>query len=193
MSLALRLGAFRRENSIKYLIDSCLEGSVSATARFLIDGRLYSLEQNYNSEDLISPTIPINDSHLVLGLEPLETIRNIKYISEQTVVVLNTHKNFPRNVIIGSEKEKKYPSNAYILEKLDELARRVISMNFNELSTLKFNNPIYANSIILGVGVKEFKEIFDSKIIIDLLKKNFKNSKKNIEAFELGYNLIDSP
>ena len=122
-----------------------MEGSVSATARFLIDGRLYSLEQNYNVDDLISPTIPINDSHLVLGLEPLETIRNIKYISEQTVVILNTHQNFPRNVIIGSEKEKKYPSNARILEILDELARKVVSMNFYELSNTRFNNPIYAN------------------------------------------------
>ena len=159
----------------------------------MIDGRLYSLEQNYDVQDLISPTIPINDSHLVLGLEPLETIRNIKYISEQTVVILNTHRNYPRNVIIGSEKEKKYPSNAYILEKLDELARKVISMNFNELSTSKFNNPIYANSIILGVGVKEFKEIFDIKLMIELLKEFFKDSKQNIEAFELGYKLIDSP
>ncbi|MFX1276241.1 MAG: 2-oxoacid:acceptor oxidoreductase family protein [Promethearchaeota archaeon] len=192
MSLVPKLGVFRRENLDEYIINSCIEGSVSATARYLIDGRLYSLEQDYEIEDLISPTIPINDSHLVLGLEPLETIRNIKYISEQTVVILNTHRNFPRNVIIGSEKEKKYPSNAEILEKLDELARRVISMNFNELSNTKFNNPIYANSIILGAGVKEFKEIFDKKMIINLLKEFFKDSKENIEAFELGYKLIDS-
>jgi len=191
MLLELKLGVFHRENFVKYVINSCREGSVSSTARYLIDGRLYSLEQNYNIEDLISPTIPLNDSHLVLGLEPLETIRNIKYISEQTVVILNMHKNFPRNVIIGSEKEKKYPSNAYILEKLDELARRVISMDFSELSNEKFNNPIYANSILLGVGVKEFKEIFDRKLIINLLKETFKDSKQNIEAFELGYKLIN--
>ena len=151
---------------------------------------MYKLEENYEVEDLISPTIPINDSHLVLGLEPLETIRNIKYISEKSLVILNNHKNFPRNVIIGSEKSKKYPSNAYILEKLDELARSVISMNFSELSREKFDDPIYANIILLGVGVKEFKEIFEKKIMIKLLEETFKGSEKNIEAFELGYKLI---
>ena len=92
--------------------------------------------------------------------------------------------------MIGSKNSKEYPSNAYIFEKLDELARRVISMDFSELSREKFNNPIYANIILLGVGVKEFKEIFEKKIMIKLLEETFKDSEKNIEAFELGYKLI---
>ena len=70
------------------------EGSVTATARYLIDSKVYSLEQGYEVDDLISPLIPINDAHLVLGLEPLETIRNLKYISEATVVILNTHRQY---------------------------------------------------------------------------------------------------
>ena len=157
----------------------------------MIDARLYSLEQDYDVEDLISPTIPTNDAHLVLGLEPLETLRNIRYISEQTVVILNTHRHYPRDVLIGSHKEKNYPSNAEILEILDQLARRVISMDFNKLSNVKYDNSIYANSIILGVGAKEFREIFNKKIMENLLKEFFKGSKENLEAFELGYKLID--
>ena len=43
------------------------EGSVSASARYLIDARLYTLGENYEVGDLISPVIPINDAHLVLG------------------------------------------------------------------------------------------------------------------------------
>ena len=166
------------------------EGSVSASARYLIDARLYSLGENYEIDDLISPVIPINDAHLVLGLEPLETIRNLKYISEQTLVVINTHKYYPRNVIVGSEREKKYPSNAEILSMLDQIARRVISVDFNELAEVKFGNSIYANSIILGIGVKEFREIFFKDLILELLQEVFKDSKKNLDAFEFGYNLI---
>ena len=166
------------------------EGSVSASARYLIDDRLYSLGENYEADDLIYPVIPINDAHLVLGLEPLETIRNLKYISEQTLVIINTHNHYPRNVIIGSEMEKKYPSNAKILEILDQIARRVISLDFNELSKVKFGNSIYANSIILGVGVREFKEIFFKDIMFELLKEFFKDSQENLNAFDLGYNLI---
>ena len=75
------------------------EGSVIATARYLIDSKIYNLDQGYEIDDLISPTIPINDAHIVIGLEPLETIRNLKFISEQTVVVLNTNKRYPRDVV----------------------------------------------------------------------------------------------
>ena len=166
------------------------EGSVSATARYLIDSRIYSLDQNYDIEDLISPMIPINDAHLVFGLEPLETIRNLRFISEATVVILNTHRLYPRNVIIGSEKEKKYPSNAEIIDILDQFARRTISMDFNELSKIKLNNSIYANIIILGVGVKEFREILNKELMIQVLEEYFKGDKKNLEAFEIGYNLV---
>lgn len=166
------------------------EGSVTATARYLIDSRVYSLDQGYEYEDLISPVIPMNDAHLVLGLEPLETIRNLKYISEQTVVIVNTHNHYPRDVLIGTKGEKEYPSNARILNLLDQFARRVVSANFNELSESRFNNAIYANTILLGAAVKEFREIFYKDYIIDILKTTFKDSKENLEAFELGYSLI---
>lgn len=141
-------------------------------------------------EDLISPIIPINDAHLILGLEPLETIRNLRYISEQTVVILNTHRLYPKNVIIGSEKEKKYPSIADIIDILDQFARRIISMDFNELSIVKFNNPIYSNIIILGVGAREYRDIFYIDLMINVLKNFFRDSKNNLEAFTLGYNLV---
>ena len=141
-------------------------------------------------EDLISPIIPINDAHLILGLEPLETIRNLRYISEQTVVILNTHRLYPKNVIIGSEKERKYPSIADIIDILDQFARRTISMDFNELSKVKFNNPIYSNIIILGVGTREYRDIFYRDLMINVLKNFFRDSKNNLEAFTLGYNLV---
>jgi len=167
------------------------EGSVSATARYLIDSRVYSLDQGYEVSDLISPLIPINDAHLVLGLEPLETIRNLRFISEQTVVIVNTHKHYPRDVIIGAEKEKTYPSTSKIVDLLDQFARRVISMDFNQLSTAKLKSAIYANTIILGVGVREFKEIFDKKIMRNLIRNSFKRAEANLKAFDLGYNLIN--
>jgi indolepyruvate ferredoxin oxidoreductase beta subunit len=166
-------------------------GSVTGTARYLIDKRVYSMDQGYEADELISPLIPMNDAHLVLGLEPLETIRNLKFISEQTLVILNTNKRYPRNVILGSEKEKQpYPSNARIINLLDQFARKTISMDFNELSKSQFNDSIYANIILLGIGAKEFKEIFLKNPLREVIKKNLKNPETNLEAFELGYDLV---
>ncbi|TXT62242.1 MAG: putative Indolepyruvate oxidoreductase subunit IorB [Promethearchaeota archaeon] len=166
------------------------EGSVMATARYLIESRVYQLDQGYEKEDLISPTIPMNDAHLVLGLEPLETLRNLKYISEQSVVVINTHKRFPRDVILKKEGSKQYPSMADIVDLLDQFARRTISMDFNKISKSEYDNAIYANTIILGVAAKEFENIFLNEKLIEIIKKNLKPVEINISAFELGYSLI---
>ena len=164
--------------------------SIKATARYLIESRAYSLEQDYDIEDLISPKIPINDAHLVFGLEPLETIRNIRYISEKTFIVMNTHK-IPSNNTVDSDKEKEYPSVADIIDILDQLARKTVSLDFNELSEVKFNDGKYANIILFGAGIKEFKFFFDKKLIHNIISEIFGDSCKNLEAFELGYNLLD--
>ncbi|TFG16342.1 MAG: hypothetical protein EU531_06785 [Promethearchaeota archaeon] len=168
------------------------EGSVLATARFLIDSKIYSLDQNFEVEELISPLIPINDAHLVMGLEPLETIRNLRYISERTVVIMNTHQNYPRNVILKAEKTMKYPSLGYIIDILDQLARRTISLDFNALAKSKLDDTIYSNVILLGVGAKEFQEVFNKKLMLSVLKDFFGEDSLNLEAFNLGYDLINS-
>ena len=165
------------------------EGSVTATARFLIEDQVYSLNQGYEVEDLISPLIPLNDANLVLGLEPLETIRNIRYYSKKTLIILNSHKHYPRNVILGAEKGKKYPNITQIQEELEEFAQKIITFDFNELSKDRFKSSIFANSIILGASVKNTQEIFEKNIILNLIKESFREPEKNIEAFELGYNL----
>ena len=135
--------------------------------------------------------IPTNDAHLVLGLEPLETIRNLKYISKQSIIILNTHKKYPRSVIIGSEKDKEYPSIDYINKKISQFAGKVISMDFNQISMNEFDNPLYSNTIILGVGIKYFDYIFSKNILLNMMEEIFTDPNKNIQALEFGYNLID--
>ena len=114
----------------------------------------------------------------------------MKYISKNTVVILNTHRYYPRNVITGSEKEKKYPSNEEIINILNPLAKQIISNNFNKISKSKLENSIFANIIVLGVGIKEYSEIFDKEILKKILSDFFEGDEKNLEAFELGYNFI---
>jgi indolepyruvate ferredoxin oxidoreductase, beta subunit len=166
------------------------EGSVSATARFLIERNIYSFDEEYKQEDLISPLIPINDAHLVLGLEPLETLRNLKFISEQTLVIMNTHKLYPRSVFFDSSQENKYPSTAKIVNLLDQFARKVVALNITELAQTNLGDSRYVNSIILGMATKEFQPIFAKDILKGVLKDHFKSkSKENLNAFQLGYSL----
>ena len=171
--------------------DSQKKRSKIAFVRYLIDSRIYSLDQNYTIEDLNSSKIPIRDAHLVLGLEPLETLKNLKYISEKTVVILNTHQIDLKQSIQNSQKKIKYPSIAQIVDILDQLARKVFALDFNELSINYFNTPNYRTIIALGVGVKEFRDIFYEKLIITILREFHEDSSRYLRAFELGSSLND--
>ncbi len=167
------------------------EGSVIGTVRYLVESKVYSLEEGYEIEDLISPLIPTNDAHIILGLEPLETLRNLKYISEKTVIILNTRRQFPKQVLLNSEKNPgAYPSNAKILELLDQFARKTISMDFSELSQIYLGKPIFTTSIILGVITKEFEEFFNKELIINLLRDFYGENSQNTQAFKIGFELI---
>ena len=48
------------------------------------------------------------------------------------------------------------------------------------------------NIIILGLAVEEFKDLFYKKLMIEILINIFDDSTKYLEAFNLGYNLIQS-
>jgi hypothetical protein len=165
--------------------------SVLAYIRYLIDSRVYSLDQNYTRKDLNSSKIPIRDAHLVLGLEPLETLKNLKYVSEKTVVILNTHQIDLNQSIQDSKKKITYPSIAQIVDILDQLARKVFALDFNELSISYFNSPNYSTIIELGVGVKEFRDIFYEKLMLTILREFHEDPSRYIRAFELGTSLID--
>ncbi len=162
-----------------------------AFVRYLIDSRIYSLDQNYTIKDLNSSKIPIRDAHLVLGLEPLETLKNLKYISEKTVVILNTHQIDLKQSIQDSKKKFIYPSIAHIIDILDQFARKVFALDFHELSVNYFNTPNYSTIIALGVGSKEFRDIFYKKLMLTILREIHEDPSRDILAFELGTSLID--
>lgn len=127
-----------------------------------------------------------------MGLDPLETLRNLNYFSEKTLIILNTYKQLPKEVNFGNLRKRKYESNADILDLLDQFTRRVITMDFYELSKIKLNDISLANIIILGLAVEEFKDLFYKKLMIEILINIFDDSTKYLEAFNLGYNLIQS-
>jgi Pyruvate/2-oxoacid:ferredoxin oxidoreductase gamma subunit len=143
-------------------------------------------------EDLISPVIPKSDSHLILGLDPLETLRNLNYISEKTLIILNTYKKLPKELEIGRVRKRRYESHADILDLLDQFARRVITIDFYELSKIKCNDVILGNIIMLGLAVEEFRDLFYKKLMIEIIKEMYNNSADYLEAFNIGYNLIQN-
>lgn len=153
-----------------------------ASVRFLIESTIYSTEPEYGINDEISIDIPQKAVHLVLGLDPMEVMNNLKLISERTLVILNANLN-------SSNANGGY-SVGKIIEILDQYVRTTICLNFEELALLKFNKLYFASFIMMGVAIKEFIGFFRKDLALKILSSKTENDTSNaIKAFEIGYNL----
>jgi len=103
---------------------------------------------------------------------------------------MNVNQNFTIQNNKNINNRKIQPSIEEIIDLLDQLARRTISMNFTELAQFQFNNTKFVDYIILGIITKEFMGIFNEKRIKELISQRNKLGSEAIKAFELGYNLV---
>lgn len=135
------------------------------------------------------PLIPPNKAHIIVGLEPLETIRiSAEYGNQETVFLVNARPIYPLNVIAG---DVEYPDLERIRSLLGQLGERLYWLDATQRA-MELGNPILLNMIMLGAlcGLPNFPlEIDDFK---STLKDVFPESKweVNFQALDIGINLI---
>ncbi len=97
---------------------------------------------------VLSPLIPYNKANVILGLEPLETLRAaIKFANENTLVVVNTNPIHTITTLVGKEK---YPSINDILAKLRQISKNVYTINATDIAR-KEGLPMATNIVTLAV------------------------------------------
>ena len=142
-----------------------------------------------SSKKQLSPLIPRGKADIVVGLEPVETLRVLAtYGNPRTVVISNTRPIYPVDVTSGDEK---YPETEEIQKALKSLSRKVYSLAASE-KAMDMGSPILGNMIMIGALLElsllplsplEFREI---------LTKNFnaQRLKTNLQALEEGKKII---
>ncbi|TFF86358.1 MAG: hypothetical protein EU551_01715 [Promethearchaeota archaeon] len=179
-----------KENKIKKMIGAekhglaQREGSVDVYVRFLLAEDQDSIPEYY----LTSPTIGIGEADLVIGLEPVEVLRNAKYTNENTVFVINTNTIPPPVSIAG---QFKYPSIEEIRNALADISgsSRIIMFNATEIAVKKMNNAIYTNNIMLGAAISTKNIPISKENIKNTIKEQLKNVEENIRALEIGFEI----
>lgn len=135
------------------------------------------------------PLIPPNMAHIIVGLEPLETIRILhEYGNKETIFIVNSRPIYPLNVIAG---DVKYPSLDWIRSVLDESGRKLYWLDATPVA-VKLGGPIILNMIMIGAlcGIPDFPiEVKDFRQVI---KSTFPELKleANYTALETGRSLI---
>lgn len=134
--------------------------------------------------DVTSPIVSNAEADVLIGFEPLETLRALGKCNKDTVVITNTHPLPPFTVAIG---QGVYPPVEESLRLIREKARRVIAFDGNAIAE-SVGNPLSLNMVMLGaligsgtipIGAEEMKKILSTST-----KKAFLES--NLKAFDMG-------
>jgi indolepyruvate ferredoxin oxidoreductase, beta subunit len=135
------------------------------------------------------PLIPPNMAHVIVGLEPLETLRTVEsYANEDTVFIANSRPIHPLNVIAG---DVAYPETEWIRDILVKAGQRLFWLNATE-KALELGGPIILNMIMLGAlcALEHFPLTADD--IQGVIQSVFSASRlpANAKALELGGDMI---
>jgi len=137
------------------------------------------------------PLIPPNMAHIIIGLEPLETIRILlEYGNEETIFIVNSRPIYPLNVIAG---DVEYPDPEKIRDILTQSGKRVYWLDATQRA-IELGEPIFLNMIMLGALCRLPDFPFETGDLKGVVNDIFPESKReiNYRAFDIGANLINT-
>ncbi len=136
-----------------------------------------------------APLIPAGGAHVVMGLEPLETLRYLPQLgSPATIVLTNDRPVHPINVIAGTDT---YPDLDRLRSALEELSAQVYWLPATEAG-LELGSPILANVVILGALLGSGATPLDEDALLSELAEIFPEQKLalNHRAIAMGRDMI---
>jgi len=123
-----------------------------------------------SSETWYGPFTVGGRADIILGMEPLETLRALRTFGNPDVItILNPRPIFPVVVLSG---EVEYPDMCNVVEIIRELSARSWIINATD-EALKLGNPAFANVILLGALVGANVLPLDKESVEPVLREEF--------------------
>ncbi|OPX60017.1 MAG: Indolepyruvate oxidoreductase subunit IorB [Methanobacterium sp. PtaB.Bin024] len=132
-----------------------------------------------------SPLIEQGGADLLLAFEPLEALRAINMVNENSYVVMNTAPIYPFNI---RQSEHPYPDLSTILGELQSQTKKVIAMDAEDIAK-KAGHILSLNMVMLGGAAAVPAFPLDKEIIIESMQDNLpeRSIPINMKAFEEGF------
>ncbi|MBW1979935.1 MAG: indolepyruvate oxidoreductase subunit beta [Deltaproteobacteria bacterium] len=133
-----------------------------------------------------SPTISDGEADVLLGFEPLETLRAVRKCNEESLVISNTSPLVP--FTIASSSSSNYPDIEEMMSMVARRVGRLITLDALELAR-NAGSELTANMVLLGALLRHGDLPFDRQAIERVLTMKTKKSflEMNLKAFELGF------
>jgi len=135
-----------------------------------------------------APTVIDGQADVLLGFEPLETLRNLKYASRKTLVIMNSEEIPPAGL---AAKNLKYPDLEEVKQKISRFTEKIIVVDAAQLAE-EAGSSLAQNSVLVGAlaAVASFPVKLES--VVEALKQLVpaKHAEANVKAFQLGYGAV---
>jgi len=134
--------------------------------------------------EVSSPIVSNGEADVLIGFEPVETLRTLGKCNKETIVITNTQPLPPFTVSVG---QGTYPPLDEIMGLIKAKAKQVIALDGDALAA-EAGNPLSLNMVMLGaligsetipISAEAMKETISA-----FTKKAFLES--NLKAFDLG-------
>lgn len=141
--------------------------------------------------DATSPIVSEGEADILVGFEPLETLRALNKCNQDTVIIVNVHPLPPFTVAIG---QGVYPDVDKALETIRNAVSSLIALDGDELAA-KAGNPLSLNMVMLGALIGSRAIPLDGDVLKDTISKTTKQAflDSNLKAFDFGIAAAHSP
>jgi indolepyruvate ferredoxin oxidoreductase beta subunit len=134
----------------------------------------------------LAATVLEGTADVIISLEPMEALRNMKYASQDTIVLVNT----TPFTISGTN----YPEVKIILQKIRNFTTNLREIDAAVLAE-KAGTKLTRNIVMLGAAAATDKLPLEVETIKEALRERVpaKYLDVNVKAFDLGFEAVKTP
>lgn len=134
--------------------------------------------------EVSSPIVSGGEADVLIGFEPLETLRALGKCNTDTVIITNTHPLPPFTVSVG---QGTYPPMNDIMALINAKAGRVLAFDGNALAA-EAGNPLSLNMVMLGALIGSRTIPIEAQTMKSAISASTRKAflESNLKAFDLG-------
>ncbi len=143
----------------------------------------------FSREKKPSFLVPEGNANVILGLEPVETLRvGAKYLNTETTVIINPRPVHSIDVISGAAD---YPPIEQVIKTLKELTKKLMIVDAYELA-IRAGDSLAMNVVMIGAIAGSGLIPIKKDAFLDAIKTRIPERvlELNLKAFEFGFDAM---
>jgi len=142
-----------------------------------------------SKETQYGPLIPKGKAHIILGFEPVESLRTVgDFGNQKTKAIVNPRPVYPIDVLSGASK---YPAIGDVLKAIKSLVHSVYVIEATELAK-EAGDTLMQNIVMVGCLTGSGLIPIKTETVRGIIKETFsiRSMELNLKAFDLGVRQI---